>query len=94
MTAFTIAIARDLGLPREQITTIARGAFLHDIGKLAIPDAILRKPAKLTPDEMSIMKEHGYNGYQIVKKIPFLAEAATSSTRIRSGTMAPAIRAA
>jgi putative nucleotidyltransferase with HDIG domain len=75
VTAFTIAIAKNMGLPQEQIPTIARGAFLHDIGKLAIPDAILRKPGKLTPDEMSIMQEHCYKGYQIVKKIPFLADA-------------------
>src|ERR1700676_1375608 len=76
VTAFTIAIARAMGLPREQINTIARGAFLHDIGKIAIPDKILNKPGKLEPDEFTIMKEHAYHGYQIVKKIPFLAEAA------------------
>jgi putative nucleotidyltransferase with HDIG domain len=76
VTAFTIAIARAMGLPREQINSIARGAFLHDIGKIAIPDKILNKPGKLEPDEMTIMKEHAYHGYQIVKKIPFLAEAA------------------
>jgi len=76
VTAFTIAIARAMGLPREQINIIARGAFLHDIGKIAIPDKILNKPGKLEPDEMTIMKEHAYHGYQIVKKIPFLAEAA------------------
>jgi putative nucleotidyltransferase with HDIG domain len=76
VTAFTIAIARAMGLAREQINTIARGAFLHDIGKIAIPDKILNKPGKLEPDEMTIMKEHAYHGYQIVKKIPFLAEAA------------------
>jgi len=75
VTAFTIVIAKAMGLPPEQIPTIARGAFLHDIGKLAIPDAILRKPGKLTPDEMAIMKEHCFKGYQIVKKIPFLVEA-------------------
>jgi cyclic di-GMP phosphodiesterase len=75
VTAFTIAIARAMGLPREQIAMIARGAFLHDIGKMAIPDAILRKPAKLTPDETAIMQEHAYRGYQMLKKIPFLAEA-------------------
>lgn len=75
VTAFTIAIAKAMGLPSEQIPMIARGAFLHDIGKLAIPDAILRKPGKLTPDEMTTMQEHCYKGYQIVKKIPFLADA-------------------
>jgi putative nucleotidyltransferase with HDIG domain len=75
VTAFTMAIARAMGVPREEILVIARGAFLHDFGKVAIPDAILRKPAKLTDDEMHIMKEHPYRGYQMLKKIPFLAEA-------------------
>jgi putative nucleotidyltransferase with HDIG domain len=76
VTLFTIAIAQALGLPREQITIIARGAFLHDIGKMAIPDKILNKPGKLEVEEMTIMKEHAYHGYQIVKKIPFLADVA------------------
>ena len=75
VTAFTIAIARALGLPKEQISVIARGAFLHDIGKMAIPDAILRKPGKLNQDEVNIMREHCYRGYQMLKKIPFLTEA-------------------
>jgi putative nucleotidyltransferase with HDIG domain len=75
VTAFTIAIARAMGLPREQIAMIARGAFLHDIGKMAIPDAILRKPDKLTPDERKIMQEHAHLGFQILKKIPFLTDA-------------------
>jgi putative nucleotidyltransferase with HDIG domain len=76
VTAFTIAIARAMGLPRDQIAVIARGAFLHDIGKMAIPDAILRKPGKLDAEEVTIMREHAYRGYQMLKKIPFLAEAA------------------
>ena len=76
VTAFTIAIAKAMGLTAEQIRVIARGAFLHDIGKMAIPDAILNKPGALTPDEVGIMREHSYHGYQIVKKIPFLQEAA------------------
>ena len=75
VTLFTIAIAQALGLPREQIAVIARGAFLHDIGKMAIPDAILRKPDKLDSNEVTIMQEHAYRGYQMLKKIPFLAEA-------------------
>lgn len=75
VTAFTIAIARALGLPKEQISVIARGAFLHDIGKMAIPDLILRKPGKLNQDEVAIMREHCYRGYQMLKKIPFLTEA-------------------
>jgi putative nucleotidyltransferase with HDIG domain len=75
VTAFTIAIARAMGLPRENILIIARGAFLHDIGKMAIPDAILRKPGALTDAEREIMREHCYRGYQMLRKIPFLAEA-------------------
>jgi putative nucleotidyltransferase with HDIG domain len=75
VTAFTIAIARAMGISKDQIAIIARGAFLHDIGKMAIPDAILRKPGALDPDEVVIMREHCYRGYQILKKIPFLTEA-------------------
>jgi putative nucleotidyltransferase with HDIG domain len=75
VTAFTIAIAREMGVPREQILVIARGAFLHDFGKMAIPDNILRKPGKLNEEERAIMREHCYHGYQMLKKIPFLAEA-------------------
>jgi len=72
VTAFTIAMARAMGLSPDKIRIIARGAFLHDIGKMAIPDAILRKPGALTPDEIGIMKEHCWHGYQILRKIPFL----------------------
>jgi len=75
VTAFTIAIARHMGLSADQIRVIARGAFLHDIGKMAIPDAILRKPGKLNPDELAIMREHCYRGFQLLKRIPFLGEA-------------------
>jgi len=76
VTAFTIAIAQRMGLPKDNIRVIARGAFLHDIGKMAIPDKILTKPDKLTPDEVAVMKEHAWYGYKIVKNIPFLSEAA------------------
>jgi putative nucleotidyltransferase with HDIG domain len=76
VTAYTIAIANKMAVAKEKISVIARGAFLHDIGKMAIPDAILRKPGPLTPEERLIMREHCYRGYQIVKRIPFLQEAA------------------
>jgi putative nucleotidyltransferase with HDIG domain len=76
VTAFTIALARAVGLSADQIRVIARGAFLHDIGKMAIPDAILRKPGALNAEEVDIMREHCYRGYQMLRKIPFLAEAA------------------
>ena len=76
VTAFTMAIAHALGLPDERRKVIGRGAFLHDVGKMAIPDAILRKPGRLTPAEQAIMREHCLLGYQMLKKIPFLHEPA------------------
>jgi putative nucleotidyltransferase with HDIG domain len=76
VTAFTIAIARKMGLPKEDISVIARAAFLHDIGKMAIPDNILKKPGKLTPAEVEIMMEHAYLGYKIASRIPFLVDSA------------------
>jgi putative nucleotidyltransferase with HDIG domain len=76
VTAYTIAIARKMSLQKDEISVIARGAFLHDIGKMAIQDNILRKPGKLNDEEFGKMKEHSYLGYNILRKIPFLAEAA------------------
>jgi cyclic di-GMP phosphodiesterase len=76
VTAFTIALARGAGIPPHQIPIVARGAFLHDIGKMAIPDAILLKPSKLQADEKKVMREHCARGYQMLRKIPFLQEAA------------------
>ena len=75
VTAYTIALAREVGLETEQLRTIARGAFLHDIGKIATPDRILLKPGKLDPEEIDIMREHCARGYEMVRKIPFLHSA-------------------
>jgi putative nucleotidyltransferase with HDIG domain len=76
VTAYTIALARAMGIPPAEIKVIARGAFLHDVGKMAIPDEILRKPGKLTPEEQVVMREHCTRGYNMLRKIPFLAGAA------------------
>lgn len=76
VTAYTIALARAMGISPAEIKVIARGAFLHDIGKMAIPDEILRKPGKLTDEEELMMREHCSRGYQMLRKIPFLNEAA------------------
>ena len=76
VTAFTIEIARAMGIRGEPLRVIARGAFLHDIGKMAIPDRVLRKPGPLNEEELLIMREHCLRGYQMVSKIPFLTEAA------------------
>jgi putative nucleotidyltransferase with HDIG domain len=76
VTAFTIAIARAMELPHDHIRIIARGAFLHDVGKMAIPDAILRKPGRLSPEEQEIMRRHALLGYRMLRRIPFLRDAA------------------
>jgi putative nucleotidyltransferase with HDIG domain len=65
-----------MGISPAEIKVIARGAFLHDIGKMAIPDEILRKPGTLTPEEQDVMRDHCTRGYHMLRKIPFLAEAA------------------
>jgi putative nucleotidyltransferase with HDIG domain len=76
VTAYTIALAREVGVPSDQLRIIARGAFLHDIGKIATPDNILLKPGELDPAEKEIVGQHCVVGYQMVRKIPFLREAA------------------
>ena len=76
VTAYTIALARAMHLPLHEIRTIARGAFLHDVGKMAIPDAILLKPGRLTTEEQSTMREHCTRGYRMLAKIPYLRDAA------------------
>ena len=76
VTAFTMAIARAMDLPQDRVRVISRGAFLHDVGKMAIPDAILRKPGRLSPEEQMVMRDHALLGYRMLRKIPFLNEAA------------------
>jgi putative nucleotidyltransferase with HDIG domain len=76
VTAYTIALARAMGVDPATIKVVARGAFLHDIGKMAIPDEILRKPGPLNPEEQELMHEHCARGYHILRKIPFLAASA------------------
>ena len=60
-------IAQRLGLAPEEVQTIGRGALLHDIGKIAIPDYVLLKPGSLTPEEQTIMRGHAEIGYRVLK---------------------------
>jgi len=64
-----------MGRPKEELTHILRGSHLHDIGKIGIPDAILRKEGKLTLEEMMVMQTHVRVGYDLVCRIAFLAPA-------------------
>ncbi|HEV2306594.1 MAG TPA: HD domain-containing phosphohydrolase [Candidatus Acidoferrales bacterium] len=76
VTAITILIARIMKVNPEILPQIARGAFLHDIGKMGIPDQVLRKPGPLSDDERQLMKRHCDIGYTVLNKIPFLKDAA------------------
>jgi putative nucleotidyltransferase with HDIG domain len=76
VTAFTITIARAMGVDKGLLRHIARGAFLHDIGKMGVPDNILRKPGPLSHEEREIMRRHCEIGYAVLERIPFLKEAA------------------
>ena len=62
------------GLDREEIDAIALAAITHDVGKIAIPDAILNKPGRLTPEEFEIMKTHTLQGERMLERIPQLRE--------------------
>ena len=62
------------GLDEETIDQIALAAVMHDVGKIAIPDAILNKPGRLTPEEFEIMKTHTVQGSLLLSKIPQMRE--------------------
>jgi len=69
---YSVAIARRLGIQEAEIPDLSRGALLHDIGKIGVPDAILLKPGKLTQEEWVEMRKHPQTGYTILEPIPFL----------------------
>ncbi|MDW8215317.1 MAG: PAS domain-containing protein [Roseiflexaceae bacterium] len=75
VTELTVQLARAAGLSDEQIAHIRRGALLHDIGKLGIPDAILRKPEPLTEEEWAIMRKHPDYAYMMLSPIEYLRPA-------------------
>ena len=72
---YTLEVARKLGLSEEEISHIRRGALLHDIGKMAIPDRILHKPGKLTDEEWEIMMQHPVDAYKFLSNIDYLRPA-------------------
>jgi response regulator RpfG family c-di-GMP phosphodiesterase len=73
---YSLEIAIAMGWPDKQLSSLARGAYLHDIGKLGIPDGILLKPGPLTADERKVMQRHAQIGFDLIKDIPFLKDAA------------------
>jgi cyclic di-GMP phosphodiesterase len=76
VSLYSLEMAQAMKSSSEQLRVIARGSYLHDIGKIGIPDAILLKEGKLTSQETSIMQTHVRIGYELVSRVPFLAAAA------------------
>ena len=76
VVTFSLRLGRELGINDEQLKALEFGSLLHDIGKIGVPDAILRKPAKLTEEEWIKMREHPLHGQQILRGIEFLEGAA------------------
>ena len=72
----SVIMAREMGLSQTEIEDLARGALLHDIGKICIPDAILLKPGALTPEEREIMKTHPEVGYRLLRASAYLEHVA------------------
>jgi len=75
VAAYTVEVARRMGLREPVLTDIYRGALLHDVGKIGIPDAILRKPGKLTAGEWKEMRRHPEIGARMLRGIGFLEGA-------------------
>jgi putative nucleotidyltransferase with HDIG domain len=69
------ALARRLGLGKDEIRALQRGAYLHDIGKMAVPDQILHKPGPLDDEEWEVMRQHPVRSREFIAEIPFLQSA-------------------
>src|SRR6185295_8265133 len=76
VVTFSLRLGREYGLTAAEMKALEFGSLLHDIGKIGVPDAILRKPAKLTEEEWERMREHPLHGQQILRGIKFLEGAA------------------
>ena len=76
VVTFSLRLAHELGLEKDALRDLELGALLHDIGKIGVPDAILRKPAKLNEEEWDKMKLHPLHGQKILRNIKFLEGAA------------------
>ena len=76
VVSYSLRLGREYGLNREEMKALEFGSLLHDIGKIGVPDSILRKPAKLTEEEWVCMREHPMHGQQILRGIEFLKGAA------------------
>ena len=70
----TLELAKRMGIDEQNLDNIRRGALLHDIGKMGVPDTILLKPGKLTEDEWSIMQKHPTYAYEMLSELPYFKD--------------------
>jgi HD-GYP domain-containing protein (c-di-GMP phosphodiesterase class II) len=75
VTDLTLRLARRMGMSQQQLVNIHRGALLHDVGKMGVPDLVLLKPDSLDPIELSIMQMHPRLAYNMLSPIIFLRDA-------------------
>jgi putative nucleotidyltransferase with HDIG domain len=73
VSALSVSIGMALKLPPSDLEILGLGALLHDIGKIGVPDEVLRKPTALTPEEIDVIKQHPALGARILKAVPFLS---------------------
>ena len=76
VVTYSLRLGKEYGLDSSKMKALEFGSLLHDIGKIGVPDLILRKPAKLTDEEWVLMREHPVHGQQILRGIEFLSGAA------------------
>jgi putative nucleotidyltransferase with HDIG domain len=75
VTVMTIELAEAMGIKESELVNIRRGALLHDIGKMGVPDHILHKPAKLNEEEWQHMRMHAVYAYKLLSNITYLRDA-------------------
>ena len=71
---YAVAIAAELGLPPKDWQSLRLASLLHDVGKIGISDAILKKPGRLTSDEYEVIKQHSQIGHEMLRSVPFLTD--------------------
>ncbi|MCL7960859.1 MAG: HD domain-containing protein, partial [marine benthic group bacterium] len=75
VTKLTVELARRVGVPEEELVHVRRGALLHDIGKIGIPDAVLKKPGPLDEEEWTLMRQHPVWAHEMISAVDFLQPA-------------------
>lgn len=69
VTLYALKLAEQLQIRPDQLRALAHGIIVHDVGKIHIPDSILNKPGKLTPEERSVIETHPVEGYEICRSL-------------------------